>query len=213
MILANACSTFPKETIHLAVVDPGVGSPRDPILFVTKDHFFIGPDNGLLSLAIEKAEVKKAIVLSNRSFFRSAVSTTFHGRDLFASVAGHLSAGIRPDLMGRRTTSWVRLDVVEARIVKKDLIGEIAYIDAFGNIVTNVNQRILSRFAEKSPIVISIAKRKIRGLKETYREAKRGELLALIGGGDCLEISVREGSAQKVLKTKQGDKVRIWLQT
>jgi hypothetical protein len=212
LILANAYSYFPKGTIHLAVVDPGVESPRKPILFVTKNYFFLGPDNGLLSLAAEKDGVKKAIVLSNRSFFRPSVSTTFHGRDIFAPIAGHLSAVTKSELLGWIIRSWLKLDVGKAQIVKGDFVGEISHIDAFGNIVTNVSQQALSRFAKKRAMVISVDKREIRGLKKGYWEAQEGELLALIGSGDFLEISVREGDAQKVLKSRQGDKVRIRLQ-
>ena len=213
LTLANAYPYFPKGTIHLAVVDPGVGSARKPILLVTKNYFFVGPDNGLLSLAAKKDGVKKAIVLSNRSFFRPSVSTTFHGRDVFAPIAGHLSTGIQPEALGRRVRSWVKLDSGEPRRVKADLVGEISRIDAFGNIVTNINPQDLNRFAGKRAIVISIGKREIRGLKKGYGEVKKGELLALIGSGDFLEISVREGNAQKALKSRRGDKVRIRLQT
>jgi hypothetical protein len=212
-ILANVYTTFPKRTIHLAVVDPGVGSARKPILLVTKNYFFVGPDNGLLSLAAKKDGVRKTIVLSNRSFFRPSVSTTFHGRDVFAPIAAHLSAGIPPELLGCRVRSWVKLDLGEPRRVKGDLVGEISHIDAFGNIVTNVSQQVLSGFAKKHPIVIFIGKREIRGLRKGYWEVRKGELLALIGSGDFLEISVREGDAQKVLKSRWSDRVRIRLQT
>ena len=211
LILANAYSTFPKGTIHLAVVDPGVGSARKVILLVTKNYFFVGPDNGLLSLAAEKDGVKKAIVLSNRNFFRPSVSSTFHGRDIFAPVAGYLSTGIEPESLGRVVRSWVKFGFGKAQIVKGDLMGEIAHIDAFGNIITNVSQQDLNHFAKKRAIVISIGPRVIRGLKKGYWEAKKGELLALIGSGDFLEISVREGNAQKVLKSRRSDRVRIRL--
>jgi S-adenosylmethionine hydrolase len=213
LILANGYSYFPRETIHLAVVDPGVGSTRKPILLVTKSYFFLGPDNGLLSLAAKKDGVRKAIVLSNQDFFRLPVSPTFHGRDIFAPIAGHLSAGIQPELLGRKVRSWVKLDLGEPKIVKADLVGEISHIDVFGNIVTNISQQDLNRFAKKRAIVISIGKREIRGLRKGYWEAKKGELLALIGSGDFLEISVREGDAQKVLKSRRSDRVRIRLET
>jgi hypothetical protein len=213
LILANGYSYFPKGTIHLAVVDPGVGGPRKPILFVTKNYFFLGPDNGLLSLGAKKDGVQKAIVLSNKSFFRLRVSTTFHVRDIFASMAGYLSTGLQPEVLGHRIRSWVKLDVGEPRIVKTNLVGEISHMDAFGNIVTNISRQDLNRFAKKRPVFISMGHRVIRGLKKSYWETRKGELLALIGSGDFLEISVREGNARKALKCTQGDKVRIRLQT
>ncbi len=213
LILANSCSYFPRGTIHLAVVDPGVGGQRKPILLVTKNYFFLGPDNGLLSLAAQKDGVKRAIALSNQSFYRLPVSTTFHGRDIFAPVAGHLSVGIPPGGLGREARSWVKLDLGGPRIVKAELVGEISRMDVFGNIVTNVSQQDLNRFTKKRGLVISVGNSLIRGLKKGYWEARKGELLALIGSGGFLEISIREGDAQIVLKIRRGDKVRIRLQT
>ena len=213
LILANVYPYFPRGTIHLAVVDPGVGSSRKPILFITKDYFFLGPDNGLLSVAAEKDWVKKVIILSNRSFFRPSISSTFHGRDIFASVAGYLSTGIEPESVGRVVSSWVKFDFGKPWIVKGDLVGQISHIDSFGNIVTNISQQDLNRFAKKRAIVISIGKREIQGLRKGYWEPKKGELLGLIGSGDFLEISVREGDARKVLKSRRSDRVRIRLQT
>src|SRR5512137_319006 len=109
-ILANAFSSFPKGTIHVAVVDPGVGGPRKPVLLVTRNCFFLGPDNGLLSLAAQADTVKQAIELTNPKFFLPRISATFHGRDIFAPVAAHLSLGTRPAVLGPTLDSWVTLD-------------------------------------------------------------------------------------------------------
>jgi len=115
-LLANAYSFFPKGTIHLSVVDPGVGGPRNPILIVTTNYFFVGPDNGLFLFALKREKVKKVVALTNQKYFLSQMSTTFHGRDLFAPVAAHLSLGVKPEAFGPELDSWTEIDFEKPRI-------------------------------------------------------------------------------------------------
>ena len=208
-ILAQAYSTFPKGTIHLSVVDPGVGSPRKPILFVTKNYFFIGPDNGLFTFALKREKLKKVIALGKMEFFLPEVSPTFHGRDLFAPVAAHLSCGIAPESFGRVIKSWNEISFPEPVLRQERLIGEVIHIDTFGNLVCNIDYKNLLKFSKSRPFVIKIGKRTMRGLKKGYWEGRKDEPMALIGSGGFLEISVREGNAQKVLKMKKGDRVQV----
>jgi len=208
-VLANAYSYFPKGTIHLAVVDPGVGSGRKPILLVTRDHFFVGPDNGLLTLAVQKERVREGIGITNETFFLSQISTTFHGRDVFAPVAAHLSLGIRPSLLGQKLDSWVTLDFEEPGIIGGDLVGQVVHIDAFGNLVSNIRESQLLQFSQGRPCMIKTGGKGITGLKKGYWEGKKGALMAVIGSGGLLEISVREGSARKALKLKRGAKIKV----
>lgn len=208
-ILAQAYSTFPKGTIHLSVVDPGVGSPRKPILFVTKNYFFIGPDNGLFTFALKREKLKKVIALGKMEFFLPEVSPTFHGRDLFAPVAAHLSFGIAPESFGRVIKSWNEISFPEPVLRQEKLIGEVVHIDTFGNLVCNIDYKNLLKFSKSRPFVIKIGKRTMRGLKKGYWEGRKDEPMALIGSGGFLEISVREGNAQKVLKMKKGDRVQV----
>ena len=208
-ILANAYSFFPKGTIHLSVVDPGVGSPRRPILIVTPNYLFVGPDNGLFTFALKREKVKKVVTLTNQKFFLSHMSTTFHGRDLFAPVAAYLSLGVEPNKFGLELDSWVELDFEKPRIRGGKLIGEILHIDAFGNLISNINEEELFHFVKDHPFVNRIGGRAIQGLKKGYWKGKRNEPMALIGSGGFLEISVREGNAQKMLKVKKGDRVTI----
>ncbi len=208
-ILANAYSSFPKGTIHLSVVDPGVGGPRKPILIVTTNYFFVGPDNGLFTLALKREKVKKVVALTNPKYFLSHISTTFHGRDLFAPVAAYLSLGVKPEAFGPKLDSWVELDFEKPRITGGKLIGEILHIDAFGNLISNINEEQLFHFVKDHSFVIRIGKRDIKGLKKGYWEGKRNEPMALIGSGGFLEISVKEGNAQKMLKVRKGDQVTI----
>jgi len=207
--LAQTYSTFPKGTIHLAVVDPGVGSPRKPILFVTANYLFIGPDNGLFTLALKKEKLKKVIALSKMEFFLPAVSSTFHGRDLFAPVAAHLSLGIAPESFGRVIKSWKQVSFPEPILGQEKLIGEIVHVDAFGNLVSNIDRKNLLQFSKGRPFVIKIAKRIMRGLKKGYWEGRKDEPMALIGSGGFLEISVREKNAQKALRAKKGTRVVV----
>ena len=208
-ILAQAYSTFPKGTIHLSVVDPGVGSPRKPILFVTKNYFFIGPDNGLFTFALKREKLKKVIALGKMEFFLPEVSPTFHGRDLFAPVAAHLSFGIAPESFGRVIKSWNEISFPEPVLRQEKLIGEVAHIDTFGNLVCNIDYKNLLKFSKSRPFVIKIGKRTMRGLKKGYWEGRKDKPMALIGSGGFLEISIKEGNAQKVLKMKKGDRVQV----
>jgi S-adenosylmethionine hydrolase len=210
-ILAQAYSTFPKGTIHLSVVDPGVGSPRKPILFVTKNYFFIGPDNGLFTFALKREKLKKVIALGKMEFFLPEVSPTFHGRDLFAPVAAHLSFGIAPESFGRVIKSWNEISFPEPVLRQEKLIGEVVHIDTFGNLVCNIDYKNLLKFSKSRPFVIKIGKRTMRGLKKGYWEGRKDEPMALIGSGGFLEISVREGNAQRLLKAKKGDPIKISL--
>ena len=209
LILANAYSFFPKGTIHLAVVDPGVGGSRKAILLVTRDYFFVGPDNGLFTLVSPREQVRQVVALTNKEFFLPRVSATFHGRDLFAPVAAHLSLGVRPKAFGGELDSWVELDFGKPGIRERELVGEILHVDSFGNIISSIREGQCFRFAKGHPFVIKIGKRAIHSLKKGYWGGKKEEVMALFGSGGFLEISVKEGNAQKILKVKRGDPVRI----
>ena len=208
-LLASAFSSFPQGTIHLAVVDPGVGGPREPVLIVTSNYFFIGPDNGLFTLSLLREKVKRVIVLTKKRYFLSPVSSTFHGRDLFAPVAAHLSLGTKPEAFGVRTDTWVELSLGKPEQKAKELVGGILHRDVFGNLTANIDEQSLSAFTRGRPFSIRVGRHTVRGLKKGYWEGSKGEVIALIGSGGFLEISVREGNAQEKLKAKRGDPVRI----
>ncbi len=208
-LLASTSSFFPRGTIHLSVVDPGVGGPRRPILVVTSNYYFVGPDNGLFALALRRERVKRAIALTNRKFFLSRVSSTFHGRDLFAPVAAHLSLGVRPETFGDRIDTWADLRLARPEQKGKELTGEIVHIDAFGNLVSNIDEQTLLDFVRDHRFSIKVGRHKVYGLKKGYWEGKKGGMVALIGSGGFLEISVREGDARKKLKVKRGDRIKI----
>jgi len=208
-ILANAYSYFPKGTIHLAIVDPGVGGTRKPLLLVTRSHCFVGPDNGLFTIVARKERVERILALDEQKYHLSKVSPTFHGRDIFAPVAAHLSLGVNPSAFGHKVESLSGLKFEGPFIKEGRLLGEILHIDAFGNLVSNIDEERLFRFARGRSFVIRAGGKTIRGFKRGYWEGKKGELIALLGSGGFLEISAREGKAQRVLKAKRGDPIQI----
>ncbi len=191
------------------MVDPGVGSTRRPILFVTQDYFFVGPDNGLFGLVAQRERVKQVVVLTRKEYFLPKVSMTFHGRDIFAPVAAHLSLGVKPDAFGHKTKSLKDRGIPRPIIENGKLSGEVFHVDAFGNLVSNIDEEKLLEFVKDQPFVIRVGRKAIRELKQGYWEGKKGEPIALIGSGGFLEISVREGSARKMLKVKTGDPIVI----
>jgi S-adenosylmethionine hydrolase len=210
-ILASAYSYFPKGTIHLCVVDPGVGGSRKPILLVTRNYFFVGPDNGLFTLVLQREKVKQIVAITEKKYFLPKVSRTFHGRDVFAPVAAHLSLGVKPSAFGYEINYLNKLRVQKPIVKEGKLLGEILHIDAFGNLISNIDEEKLFRFIQNKPFSIQAGKGLISGLKKAYWEGKKGELIALFGSGGFLEISAREGNAQKMLKVKKGDP--IWIST
>ena len=208
-LLANSYSSFPKGTIHLSVVDPGVGGIRKPILLVSQNYFFVGPDNGLFTLVAQREKVKKVIVLTQQKYFLPKLSTTFHGRDIFAPVAAHLSLGTQPCAFGYQTRSWVKIKFEKPAIEEGKLLGEVLYIDSFGNLVSNIDEKMFFRFTKNYPYVIWVGKKKIHRLGKGYWEGKPGEPMALIGSGGYLEISTNKGNAQKTFKVKRGDSIQV----
>ena len=208
-LLANAYSYFPKGTIHLSVVDPGVGGTRRPILLVTPSYFFVGPDNGLFGFVTQRERVKQVVVLTRREYFLRGVSMTFHGRDIFAPVAAHLSLGVKPGAFGHKTKSLKRLGIRRPIVRDGKLSGEILHIDAFGNLISNIDGEKLFQFIRGRPFVIRVGGKAIHELKRGYWEGKKGEPIGLIGSGGFLEFSIREGNAQKILKAKRGDPIEI----
>jgi len=204
--LKTAYKYFPKDTIHIVIIDPGVGSGRLPILVKTKDYYFIGPDNGVLSLALEEQEIEGIVYLDNYEFHLRPVSNTFHARDIFAPVAVHLSKGISYQLFGKGVKVYKKIKLPKPKIKPHLISGEIIYIDRFGNLFTNISQDIKDKI--KRPKII-IKNKLIRGLKSSYAQARPGKLLAIWGSSGFLEIAVNSGNAKENLGAKIGEKVEI----
>ena len=208
LVLRYAAPFFPRGTIHVAVVDPGVGSKRRPLLIESEGCFFIGPDNGILSLALEGKKVSSVIELSNTTYHLKPTSATFHGRDIFAPAAAYLSLAIPPQDFGHAVSDFARLAWPEVAKMEGGLAGKIIYIDGFGNLITNVRDRDLSTFRPEE-LTISVAGATVRGLAPNYSKAEERSYAALINSWGLLEISAFKANAQLLCGAKVGDKVFV----
>ncbi len=204
--LKEACPFFPRGTIHVAVVDPGVGGVRRPILVQTPSAFFIGPDNGLFWPIMDSEKKTTVIHLTQKHYFLPHVSTTFHGRDIFAPTAAHLSLGVPPEDMGEPVTDPVKLTLSKPRQTANTLSGQIRRVDRFGNLITNIHKKDLERFTEIGQVKIKIGNILIGKLKSAYADVMTGNPLALIGSTGYLEIAVNQGRADTLL---EGDEIDL----
>lgn len=211
--LKTAYSHFPKGTVHLAVVDPGVGSGRKPIIVVTESYYFVGPDNGLFSLIYQEAERIRVHHITSSHYFLPNPGPTFHGRDIFAPVAGWLTKGIASGNFGEEITDYVKLNIPAPKITPNSIDGHIIHIDRFGNIITNITylniKPLLSDGVELFDATISCAGKEIKGLRKFYAEAAPGEPGAIINSSGALEIFLFKQNARTALSAKRGDAVRF----
>ena len=210
LILRQAAPFFPPGSIHVAVVDPGVGSERRGLLVETRTQFFVGPDNGLLSLAAPEEEVVRTVHLTNPRFFLSPPSSTFHGRDVFAPVAAYLSAGVSLTDFGPQVATIERLCLPLPHQEKAKVVGEVVYIDHFGNLITNIPEHALLPFP-RDRLFINIRGVQIRGLSFTYTAVTEGEFVGVVSSWGYLEIAVRNGSAARRTGSSVGEPVIITL--
>ncbi len=206
-LLSNTYRYFPQGTVFVAVVDPGVGSDR-AILAVEADRYtFLAPDNGLLGFLEKDDRIRRIVQVKNEKYFLKPLSNTFHGRDIFAPVAGHLSQGIDLLQLGPEIPRIQRIVAPAPKVTQEGVIvGEIVSIDRFGNLVSNIPGE---RLADADAVEVKIGKSVIRRLSLSYASAKKGELLAIVGSTGNLEISVAQGDARKKTGTKVGDGVRV----
>jgi len=215
-VLGTAYPFFPEGTIHVVVVDPGVGTERRAIILKTPLAYFVAPDNGILSCVIEQFSPEstdgklgpavEVVAITRSEFWRLPVSSTFHGRDIFAPVAARLSLGFPPQDFGEPVSSVTLLPIPHPyQAPDGSVVGHIIHIDSFGNLITNIKEGDLPR--EEQVINVEVGNRLISGLSRTYAEGEK--LLALIGSSGYLELSLREGSAATFLSASVGDEVRL----
>jgi S-adenosylmethionine hydrolase len=195
--LRSFAAYFPKETIHIVVVDPGVGSRRKPIALEADDKFFVGPDNGVFTYVFLESESFRAYEISNPKYFLARVSFTFHGRDIFAPAAAHLSLGVSIEDLGKRLLNPFMLEIKEPEFGEEEVIGDVIYEDTFGNLITNIPGRMVD--LNSRLYVCDIV---INGVSKSYSEASEGELLAIIGSSGFLELSVNRGRASDLIKCR-----------
>ncbi len=204
--LSNFYRYFPKKTIHMVVVDPGVGSSRQPLLIKSEDFLFVGPDNGVFSFVFVNERITDIIIPSNKKYFLAELSGTFHARDIFAPVAAYLSWGVDIKEFGFSAKECFKLIIPEPKSSKKGLAGEIVHIDGFGNLVTNIGAEFLQK---KKVAKIVVGKKQIKQMARSYFDIPEKEMGALVGSSGFLEIAANQESAQKILKSNIGTGVRI----
>jgi S-adenosylmethionine hydrolase len=208
---------FPKGTIHIVVVDPGVGGNRAIIAVELAGHIFLAPDNGVLTLLMEEKDIDAIVRVENSHYFLNAISHTFHGRDIFAPVASHLSKGVYIDLLGPPLDpqDLIRLNIPKPYLSEKnELIGTIISIDRFGNCISNIDENRLKFFFQNDPektLEIKVDKTVIKSLSQSYADAAPGDPLAVIGSFGFLEIAINCGNAGRRLNVSKGDTVTVTL--
>ena len=209
-VLAAASPYFPKGTIHVVVVDPGVGTRREAILIQTKHDYFAGPDNGVLALTAKSQGIKHVHKIANPKLMLPKISHTFHGRDIFAPAAAHLAKGTPPSDFGPEIHRIVTPKFAKITKKKNMLIGEVVHIDGFGNIVTNFREKEIKSMGIKATVNLKLRNIKLKlRLCKAYSEIE-AQPLAVIGSHNFLEISINQGNAAKYFKTKAGDKVTLY---
>jgi S-adenosyl-L-methionine hydrolase (adenosine-forming) len=206
---------FPAGTVHTVVVDPGVGSQRNVLVVHLGEQFFIAPDNGVLTLLLNAAKSDTIIEVSNPDYFLEPLSSTFHGRDIFAAVGAHIACGTRLEELGAKidVRDLEQLEDLFCRISETgELVGKIVSIDHFGNLITNIDTIRLSTFLGSVALKLPqfhIGSSVISGLSKTYTDVEPAAPLALIGSRNYLEIAINCGNAKAHFKARKGDSVRV----
>ncbi|MES1260745.1 MAG: SAM-dependent chlorinase/fluorinase [Acidobacteriota bacterium] len=208
-LLSQAWSSFPPGSIHVVVVDPGVGSSRRPILVEAAAHSFIAPDNGVLTMALDAIPDYRAWHLTKEQYFRQPVSRTFHGRDIFAPVAGHLANGIAPSALGDEVYDLLRLDSRRPVPVSNgQWRGLVLHVDHFGNIVTSFDRNNF-RFVGEQSFELSAGEHRLYRYYRNYDAARLKECFVITGSSGYLEISMKQDSAAKELNIFPGDTLEL----
>ena len=206
---------FPENTVHLIVVDPGVGGDRDIIAIKIKGHVFIAPNNGVLSLICDEGKIESVIRIDNATLFLKSVSQTFHGRDIIAPVGAHIAKGALLNTVGSEIglPDVLRLKDLSASISQAgELLGTIISIDRFGNLITNIDSKQLNDYARRGRNQIPqfwIGEKAVHGLCTAYINVDQQCPLAIIGSRGYLEIAVNSGSAQRYFNVNKGDMVKV----
>ena len=206
---------FPPKSVHIAVVDPGVGSERRGIIVATKDHYFVGPDNGVFSFVYNREPVKKVISIESQNYFRGTVSPTFHGRDAFSPVAAWLALGTPLEKFGEEIEDYSGATVLPVQKVEDNRIeGMVIHVDKFGNIITSISpETATEQFGYSGSPKFFVKGQEITHSYSYYAEAAPGEIFALIGSSGYYEIAAHRSRAADILGVQRGEKVQLELHT
>jgi S-adenosylmethionine hydrolase len=215
LALAHSYPYFPTGTVHLVIVDPGVGSARRPIVASSEEHNFVAPDNGVLSLMYAREERLSVRHITADHYFLQSVSNTFHGRDIFAPVAAYLAKGVHQEKFGEEITDFVRFNAPKPKAVDaKTLRGVVLRVDRFGNLITNFAPEDVPAIfqSEPSPFKIVIGKCEISQMRQNYAEGTSGEVFGIVGSMGYLEIATNRGAAAQLAGAGKGAEVLIVLE-
>jgi len=209
-VLASAARSFPKDSIFLAVVDPGVGSERMSLVVESDRSLYVGPDNGLLMLAALRERVRCVYRIDNVRYLATVASATFHGRDIFARVVGDLATGIPPSEIGPRTPDYVKPEFHKPVVEKEFINGEVLHVDDFGNVVTNIDESNIRAIGLGDRMILRAGRRRMRlQLVRTYDEIPEGCVGCLFGSHGFLEIAMKMKRASRFMHVRAGSKLAI----
>ncbi len=211
LTIAQAYRYFPADTIHMVVVDPGVGSARRPLLVTTTRHYFIAPDNGVLSLVMEQEERVTVRHITAEHYFLQPVSNTFHGRDVFAPCAGWMSKGVEPDKFGDEITDYVRFTLPRPKQASERVLkGSVLKVDKFGNLITNLTvENAPAVFAAGSQVKITVGQAVVTSIRTAYAQGQAGEVFGLLNSMGYMEITCNRGAASQMAKAGRGADVVV----
>ncbi len=215
-ILGNSFKYFPPGAVFIAVVDPGVGGDRRNLIVKTTEHYFVAPDNGIVSSIFEKATVEKVYQVCPGAYTLPVTGSTFFGRDVFAPVAAHLSLGVSPERMGGEVQSVCIVPAIQPFINEQgEVSGRAVYVDSFGNIITNIDEGYLRRIfpgdIPREDLTIRLSGNVIRGVRRYYEQVEPGRLMALIDSWGYLEIAVNRGNAFQFLRLTDKKSLEIFI--
>lgn len=212
--ISQAYSYFPSGTVHMVVVDPGVGTARRPIVVTSERHHFVAPDNGVLSLIYQREDRLSVRHVTGEHYFLQPVSQTFHGRDIFSPVAAYLAKGVDPMKFGDEVTDFVRFSAPKPKPANEHTLrGVVLKVDRFGNLITNITPQDAPMLfgANPSGFKIVLGSREITEIKESYAQGTPGEVFVILGSMGFLEIAANRGAAAQLLGVGKGTEVNIVL--
>jgi S-adenosylmethionine hydrolase len=214
LTISQAYSYFPTGTIHMVVVDPGVGTARRPLIVSSDRHHFVAPDNGVLSLIYQREQRLNVRHVTGEHYFLQPVSNTFHARDVFSPVAAYLAKGVDPEKFGEAVTDFVRFSAPKPKAANENTLrGVVLKVDRFGNLITNITPQDAPMLFGENPgaFKIVVSQREIREIKEAYAQGAPGEVFGIMGSMGYLEIAANRGSAAQILGLGKGTDVNIVL--
>ena len=210
-VIRNSAFLFPDHSIHLVVVDPGVGTDRKALILEVNNQYFIGPDNGIFSLLFEEFDYK-AYSLNKPIFWRDTPSRTFHGRDIFSPVAAHLANGVAPSKMGDPLRELVSYHWAVPIGDRDGLQGWVIHIDRFGNLITNISEELIEKTIGRRKVRIYVGNTMIDHLVNTFEDVQPGEPAAFVGSSGMMEIGINRGNAAEMLSVDKGTQISLILQ-